>query len=370
MPHSKQAMSNLDYFYLLKELAPQIEGARLDGAYDYFGGFRLRFRKEGMQYNLAIELGVRMHLTSRLPESPKEPSSFVKLLREELDNAVLEKITLINFDRIVSLRFSRGRTLIFEQLGKGNLLLLDETGKIIRPMRGEEFSSRKLRKQETYCPPPNEKVHPLQVNNLVFAKPQERAVAALSKTLNLAPFYLDEAVVRAGFSKIALASEIDAKSVLQICKQLLEQPISAVAYFDAEGAQAAFAPFHLSKFEGEALVAKSFPTFCEALEEYYSGHFDKQMAGRDTAKVEEEKDSLQGALQQQKKALEKMILDEQEARLEGEWIYSNYALVEGILLDAKEAFNRKVDEKQVSELMSKKHGKKITLKKNEVEIEA
>lgn len=368
MAHPKQLMGNLDYFYALKELAPQLEGARLDGAYDYFGGFRLRFRKEGAQYNLAVELGVRLHLTQKLPESQKEPSSFVKLLRAHLDNAVLEKVQQINFDRLVSLKFSRRRTLVFEQLGKGNALLLDENGKIIRPMRGEEFSSRKLRKGEIYSPPPNEKMHPMQVNNLVFAKPEERAVAALSKTVNLAPFYLEEALVRAGFPKTALAGEIEAAAVLSEAKQFLNQHASATVYLDAEGEPAAFAPFQLKKFGGEQLVSKSFVGFSEALDEYYCGHFEGQAIVRSTAKLEEEKERLQGAFEQQKKALEKMVLEEREAREAGEWIYSNYALVEQVLLGAREGFNRKMDEKQAGEALTKKFGKKIVLRNGAIEI--
>ncbi len=362
-------MSNLDYFYQLKELE-QLEGARLDGAYDYFGGFRLRFRKEGVQWNLAIELGVRIHLTHKLPESQKEPSSFVKLMRGHLDNAVLEKAVQVNFDRIVSLKFSRGRTLVFEQLGKGNTLLLDEKGVIIRPMRGEEFSARKLRKGEIYSPPPNDKLHPLQLNNISFSNPAENAVAALSKTVNLAPFYLEEATARAGYPKTTLAGEIDSARVVQAAKELLSQPILATSYFDAEGAPAAFAPFPLKKLEGEPYTTKNFPNFSEMLEDYYSNRFEGQVSGKSTAKVEEEKNKLLGALVQQKKALEEMVVQEQETRQAGEWIYSNYSTVEQILLDAKEAFNRKQDEKQASEALSNKFGKKIVLKRGEIELEA
>lgn len=368
MQHSKQAMSNLDYFFVLKELQTLLEGARLDGAYDYFGGFRLRFRKQGTLHNLAIELGVRLHLTAKLPHSPSEPSSFVKLLREKLGNEVLEKIGQLNFDRIVSLNFSRGGKLVFEQLGKGNALLLDETGKIVRPMRGEEFSSRKLRKGEQYSPPPNERLHPLQLNNLLLANPCEKAVAALSKTVNLAPFYLEEAVARTGREKGALVGEVEARKVLEECKQLVNEQAAPLVYFDEEGKPAFFAPFHLNKLEGERLVAKKFPSFSEALDEYYSGHFEGQAVARGTAKVEGERAKLRGALEQQKKALEKMVVEERGAREAAEWIYSNYQAVEEILLHAREAQNRKTGDEEMSRELSQRLGKKIVLRKGIVEI--
>ena len=367
----KQSMSNLDYFFLCKELG-ELVGARLDNAYDYPGGFRLKFRKQGTQYNLVVELGSRIHLSQLLPEAPAEPTSFVKLLRSELENAVLEKLEQINFDRVLALNFSRQRTLVFEQLGKGNALLLDSENKILRPMRGEEFSSRKLRKGELYSPPPSSKKHPSQItsNQANQIKLGSRnAVAELSRQINLAPFYLEEALGRAGYQKSVSANSIDFQTVLKKTIELLEEKPAPIVYFDESDSPAAFAPFPLKKLGENEFVEKKFDSFSQALDEYYSSSFKSRAAGEKTFKLEEEARRLKAALEQQKRILQELEEEEKQARRAGEWIYENYSRVEEILSQAGKMLEQKSNEERIAAALSKKLGRKVEIENKILEIE-
>jgi predicted ribosome quality control (RQC) complex YloA/Tae2 family protein len=135
-----QAMSNLDLFYLLRELSA-LKGARLAKAYGFApdapGVFRFKFNTAAGEKNLHVGLSFGLWFTKYLKEAPRQPSAFVVKLRKDLENAVVSEVKQINFDRVVSLEFSakagaEKRILILEFVGDGNILLLDESGKIIQ----------------------------------------------------------------------------------------------------------------------------------------------------------------------------------------------------------------------------------------------
>jgi|GEM_PF-1528891 len=385
---AKQAMSNVDYYFECGELQ-ELCGSRLDTPYDYPGGFRLKFRKEGMLYNVAVVLGERVHLTSALPASPIEPSSFVRLLRQKLSNAKLEKVSQLNFDRVLEFSFGNGFSLVFEQLGKGNALLLDDKRSIVRPLRGEDFSARRLRKGEVYNTPPSDKPSVLETQTIELEKDSKTAgklFSTVSKKLNFAPFYLEEAIARASLDKDAPASEEKANKVLVKAKEMLALQILPIVYFgkdekrengetDEKGGKIQtgfFSPFPLEKLSSQDFEQKQFATFGEALDAYYCAGLQQAVAAQNKpeTKTNQHREKLQGALTQQKTALQTIAAEEINSRQAAEWIYANWQKAEEILKQAKDAFDKKQDENETSEHLSKKHGLKISLKKPQVEIEA
>src|SRR3989338_7803747 len=156
-----QQLSNLDCFFLAREMQERLAGSFFENFYDYGGGvFRLRLAKE----SALIDLRGFSFITQAFPEPPRQPSSFAMLLRKHLSSSKLASAKQLDFDRIFEFEFALKegkRFLIAELFGKrGNILLLDESRKIIMPFKREEYAARKLARGETYVLPPSEKKHP------------------------------------------------------------------------------------------------------------------------------------------------------------------------------------------------------------------
>ncbi len=284
-------MKAADYLLAVRELQ-EVVGARLDNVYDAPGGFRLRFRKQGNEYNVIAEPGCRLHSAAVVPAAPAAQSSFVQLLRKELENARVEEIKQINFDRIIAFTFSSHatiRVLVFEQFGKGNAFLLDEGSRVIRPLRSLELGGRRLRKGVAYSPP-------------------EKAAAAQK-----------------------LADEI---------KSLENQSLAPSVFYDAGNAVA----FSRSSEPAQQAVfddKKVFPTFNQALDDYYSNFVEATKQSK-PSELEKQLAKLVHSLAEQKKRLAELQGEEAAAKRAGELIYENYALVETELQNARKSGKERI----------------------------
>ncbi len=300
-----QETGNLDVFFLSRELA-SLEGARLDNAYQCGEkDFRFRFGKK----DLAVRLGEHAFLGERKP-APKSPSQFAMLLRKHLRGKRVSSVNQIGFDRLLRVGFGE-KSLVFELFSKGNLLLL-EGGRIIRPFKFEEFSARTLKPGETYSPPPSPKEDPRTAEFPSTGK----AVPALSKALELPPFYLEEACARAG---VGFKEELDAKKAEAIREAALSLFSEArpVVYFE-EGKPVAFSPFPLKKMRGKEF--KEFDSLSAALQEYYSFV--------SPSSVEPKRDFVR---EQRLAAIKDFREKEGAAREAGDWLSANAFLVDQAL---------------------------------------
>jgi len=324
-----QEMSNLDYYFALEEIG-EVRGARLSNVYQYPGYFRFKFNKHGAEYNLLIAPGERAHLTKYLEEPPKQPPRFSALLRKLLGNAVLEDVEQINLDRLfsVGLRKRARYRLVFEMFGKGNVVLCDEDGKIMHVLEKAEYAARKLAPGEKYSPPPGEKRDFRALKPEDVAGLRGKIISVLSKTINLSPFYLEEACARAGIKKDA--SELSEEQALGLVHSLagLAKEKKPVLYLK-EGKPTVFSPFPLKKLEGQGFEEKAFSSFNEALDEYYRAQ-PKQL--EETERLRR----LRRALKQQETALKEFEEKERTAREKAEAIYAHYDVVE----EALEAFRK------------------------------
>jgi predicted ribosome quality control (RQC) complex YloA/Tae2 family protein len=282
-----QQMKTVDYFLAVAELAAA-EGSRFDNAYDSGNCVRLRLRKQGNEFNLLIEPGVRLHLSHFFAAPQEKPSSFVEAVRRELDNAVLDKSEQLQSDRLVALHFlAKGgkRTLVFEQFGKGNAMLLDERGKVIRQMRSIELGGRKLHAGSIYEPPAQ------------------------------------------GESSGKIADAVAAWE---------GKVPRAVVYYDGSGALS-FAAEPVEDAKGEP---REFTSFNEALDSYYKDFVEtKKSPSGDVAK---QFAKLKHSLEEQKKRMVELEAEEAQAKRAGELIFENFEKVEEALAKAKDLKEKEV----------------------------
>ena len=286
-----QKMTNVDYFYVVSELAPTIN-AFLNKIYeprDNYFRFKIRGEKE---FNFKAEIGVRAHLSKYIEQSPENPSNFVMFLRKYLDNAKIITITQLNGDRIIDFFVSKkvAMHLIFEMFAKGNLILTDTDYNIIGSYRFEKTDKRTVKKGEKYIPPEN------------FGKsPSEHA-----KSLKL---------------------------------------------FIQEGVPVGFSSVPTEKFPNAS--ANEYSSVSEMVDEYYY-HIYKETEKNQAEIVHEANpnkrmDKIKHTIKQQEDAFKKFELESGQFQAAGNFIYENFELIESLLKMAKELKSKKLTDAQISD---------------------
>jgi len=322
----KDALSSLELHALVTEFQSLV-GSRLDKAYQG-GGERkhdllLQFHQtdEGKKL-LRIILPGLVFLTSGKEGYGKMPGHFAIFLRRRLGNARLVRIGQRGFERILELSFEKkdGRfILLVELLPPGDLLLLDEEGKILGLLQPQRHGQRLLRGGAQYEPPPptydTRNATPEEIAAHLAGSKKDAVVKALAADLGLGRRYAEEVCARAAIEKSAPLVETDLAAVAAVVTALLAEPIAAV-----RAGEEVF-PFPLVTQEAE----EEFSSFSAAIETR-APSFETAAA---EAAVREQKavDILQ--IQQAQLAGYRRAAEENQRK--GELLYEHYQGVERLL---------------------------------------
>ncbi|AMQ19100.1 ribosome rescue protein RqcH [Thermococcus peptonophilus] len=360
----KEEMSSIDIRYIVHELQ-WLVGSRVDKVYHDGDEVRFKLRTREGRADLILEAGKRFHLTSYIKEAPKTPSSFTMLLRKHLGGGFIDAIEQHQFDRIVKIRIG-DYTLIGELFRRGNIILVDSENKIVAALRYEEYKDRAIKPKAEYKFPPARE-NPLEVSferflELMRENEELELVRALARKLNMGGMYAEEISLRAGFEKTTPVKELSDEDLKRVYDAMIEtfndEPRPNIVFKD--GAMHDVVPIELKIYEG--FEKRYFPTFSEALDEYFGKITLEKAKIEQTKKLEEKKRQLMATLKKQEemlKGFEKGMKENQEI---GDSIYANYALVERLLEEFKKAteslgwdeFKRRIEE-------GKKAGNKVAL---------
>ena len=153
----KEEMSSVDVYAVTRELQFLLD-SKLEKAYQHTADeIRLKLQefKTG-KYDLVIEAGKRLHLTTHPRESPKLPPAFPMILRKYISGGRITRIQQYGFDRIVEIDFLRAgvkNTIVAEMFNQGNVILLDADRRIMMPLKSLKMKDRDvLRESSTSSP--------------------------------------------------------------------------------------------------------------------------------------------------------------------------------------------------------------------------
>jgi predicted ribosome quality control (RQC) complex YloA/Tae2 family protein len=341
----KSGMTNVDVAALAAELAPLMQGARLDKAYQPAKGqVLLRLRRKGAgKLDLLIELGRFVTLTRRPPQNPDKPSMVAQILRTTFENSRLASVAQVGFDRLLRLDFERGdgrHSIVVELFGEGNLLVLDGAGTIVLPMKGEDHGSRKLRKGEPYRPPPGSTV-PFGLDEAALAAKAEGAkdlVRFLALGLGFGPLWAEELCLRAGLPKKAAVGEVpwgQVKAAIDgLGRDLARNDLAPAIVFE-DGKPVDAVPFVMASYPAPRYVHEEAPTFREALDSYYLGASgDEEGEEPDDprrARYEDALGKVDQQLRQMDEAIASFVAQEEQDRLDGDALYASFGDVQKAL---------------------------------------
>ena len=358
-----QSMGNWDYSVIVKELQ-QYSGAYFDKFYICIDGSSLLRLRKGKAIAI-VSNPTALYVTEKPPETLETPPQFAMIVRKWLENSTLKDIEQINGDRIVSFKFS-GKpgefTLVFEQFAKGNCLLLNKEGIIVEALKREEYGARKLKPREKYDTPPARK-NADEMTSADF-KEKGKTIAALASSVNIPPFYIEEAVNRLKTPlDITAASEMEKETLVAELKKIKQEYDPTVYIENSKPAYFAFTELKMLAH----LEKKSFDIFSIALNFYYA-NAEKTVE----KKVDKGEGKMAARLEFQRVAIEEYKTKAAESTAKADFINSNYSLFEELLSTAAKMIKEKKSEEEIEKKLMQiceENGKKLEVKVKNGKIE-
>src|SRR5665647_1355915 len=351
----KTVMTSVDVAALLPEFDSLI-GAKLEKAYQLTPvELRLKLVTKTGKRDLIIEAGKRLHLTNAPAAAPALPPSFPMLLRKELKGGRISTIEQFDFDRVVEIRFVRSddeRYLICELFSKGNVILTDESKRIILPLRGMRSASRQVIRGQLY-EYPSTQLSPVDLPYNEFEAAltsiSRDVVRTLATRFNMGGLYAEEVCLRAGVEK--KSAQLTPEEVQRLYAALREvfEPLRSNTLrphivYESESVPIGVLPFEMAQFD--RCEKRFFPSFNQALDEYYRLKIDELTTTPATYT------RIQKIVDRQKEAIQQFKNQEREYKSKGDLLFEKYHEIDRVIKTVREARRLKTWAEVSSELSS------------------
>lgn len=340
----KEALTALDIAAITAELDSKLAMGRIVNVYQLTdGALLLKIRvKSGEVLNLMVEPKRRVSLTRFEEEKPKQPPPFCLSLRRRVKGGVIEAVEQRDFDRILMIKVkAKGQrlTLIFELFREGNVILVDENGRIITALHQKRMRDRNLLKGEIYVAPPLKGTPitsaSLQEFELAFEKSKDPVVKTLVNQLSIPPELSEEVCVKAGVKASAKAYELGREELGKLYQSSLEL-INKARSLNLEprllikdGEYVNVLPFEFCSAKGfeEALFA----SFNEAVDEYFERIREAEAKLRVAKTVGEGVGRLRKSIEELKAKMAKLKKEEELLLKIAETITKHATLVQSVI---------------------------------------
>ena len=327
----KHEMTGVDVHCIVDELTSLV-GAKVGKVYQHDEDLvRLTLAKGG-RHNLLIQAGRRLHLTQHPPITPVAPQ-FAMLARKLIQGGRITSISQQGFDRLVMIGIERAgeqHTLVAELFARGNVLLLDEEGRIEASLRQFSYRERSLRTGRQYVlPPPQPDPRELDAAALqeVLRSSEADVVRTLATRAGLGGLYAEEVCALSGIDKHMSSSEaFESKEVLGA----LESAIAALLdrlekkrrphIVLERGERMDCVPVELVRYEKHE--RQYFDSFSHALDEFFLEQPPEPV---------EQRGLLERRLESQRRTLARYEEERQQALRKAEALYAHYMEVQRAL---------------------------------------
>lgn len=325
----KTSMNGLEVFVAADILGECLSGAKVEKVFQTDDGifaFDLFSGTLGKKFLIVMEDFV--YLTDRKPKAPDEPPGFCMLLRKHLcGNCAITGVSQLGFDRILSIGFSNGQTLVCE-IFDGNLILLDPGGIIVAALRKKRWRTRAIFPGEKYEPPPG----PLDPRAFgeKFVPKKKELVKALAADFGLGGILAEEICIRAGVEKLGtLPTREDTGKISEAILKLFDEAAAGGGFSYFSDTVSSPVRLHLA---GE----KAYPDFFKAMEAVSKNRSEseaKAVVEREASKAIEKQREL---IERQKKLLEKYGEDAETSRRAGDELIASLPAVDSMIAKARE----------------------------------
>lgn len=339
-------MSNVDVFAICHELKELLTGSRVDKAYQPTKDtILIRFHIPGKgRTDVVFQAGRRVHTTQYPLPNPKLPPNFPMLLRKYIKGATVEDVRQYNFDRIMEIKVKKENrfTLLVELFAKGNIILLNEEGTIILPLKRKMWSDRKISSKEVYKYPPKRGINLLKFQKeelrQLFADSDSDVIRTLARS-GLGGIYAEEVVLRSGMQKDLPAAELKEEDIDSIYKAIynLFEPLRSNKFHPqiVSNGKEDVLPLDLELYQKYS--KEIHPSYNEAADEFFSSKVKEDIRNEYEGIWGLEVKKYEKRLRIQEETLQKFHKTIEDSQRRGELIYSNYAKIQNILDIIKKA---------------------------------
>ncbi len=222
-----QGMSGIDVRAVVYELCDKLP-LWIDKIYQFETrtlGIRLNGEAHA-KYQLLVEAGRRVHLVKNFPAPPKNPPQFAMLLRKYISGGKVLSIRQPGLERILIFDIGKGTLtyrLIIELFDEGNVILTDESYKIIKPLRHHRFKDRDIVPDAIYAMSGTDPTASGENLAATLAGDDRDLVRALAIACMLGGTYAEYVCRIAGIDKAIPASKADPGTLFTAITSLFEQ---------------------------------------------------------------------------------------------------------------------------------------------------
>ncbi|MDI6806070.1 MAG: NFACT family protein, partial [Candidatus Bathyarchaeia archaeon] len=207
----KKEFTSFDVAAVVRELKNVIGNSRVNNIYQLDSKtllFKLHIPNKPA-LRLILEAGRRLHSTSYATEKPIVPPAFCMALRKYLRNAILTSAEQYEFERVVVLNFKSkigDLRLVLELFGDGNIILVNNEGKILHALTYKRMRDRNILRNETFAFAPSTGKNPFKISREELAVALRgfgnvEVVRAAARSLGIGGVYSEEILLRAGIEK-------------------------------------------------------------------------------------------------------------------------------------------------------------------------
>ena len=271
----------------VRELTEHISGSHVNNVYQLDSKtLMLKLHKlDHPPFQLVLKAGRRLHLTAYSLRKPPRPTAFCMALRGYLRNARLVSVEQYEFERVVILLFRTSRgvlRIVLEFFGDGNVILVGEDNKILQALAYKRMRDRNVLRGEVFQFAPSGGKNPLRItleelSGGLKASGNIEVVRVLARLLGIGGEYSEETLVRAGIEKTMSCDGLSSDEVAAIyssLKGLLSQvttgALEPCVVLGEDGGLIDVVPFKLRLYEREGVQLRSYKSFNEALDEFYT----------------------------------------------------------------------------------------------------
>lgn len=314
----KSELTSFDTTAIVYELNKIIIGARIENVYQT-NPLTLIFRLHQSNrptFQMLIEAGKRVHLTSYVLSKPLTPPAFCMALRKHLRNGRITEIQQHEFERVITIKIDTREgmyLLVTELFGDGNIILVNPQGTILYALTYKRMRDRNIIRGENFKLAPPSGKNPLNLSTSDFEEIKNyghlEIVRALTKLLSIGGLYAEEILQRAEINKNTPCENLTKQQIDAIFTQtqtLISKTTNGEfepsIVVDEKGEWIDVTPFPLKRYI--SLTLKPYKSFNEALDEYYSKAVTTEKVSDTEKEFTRQLAKLQRTLEDQQKTIE------------------------------------------------------------------
>jgi predicted ribosome quality control (RQC) complex YloA/Tae2 family protein len=337
----KTAMANFDIAAILPELRQHTIGGHIHNVYQITeDAFLLKLHPGNL--NLVIEPARRIHLTKFEIKTPAKPSQLCMEFRKHIRSAKITNIEQPNFERVVFVDIERQgmpQKIVVELLPRGNIMLIDEQGKVIVSSHYVRMKDRNILRGQPLKLPPQRGTNileatPAEVQNLQMLSNID-AVKGLAQMFGVGGTFAEEILQRAGVEKSQSANSLSNEQIAAISNAImglkhviLTGPRSPMIVVD--GAHAIdVVPFEFELYR--AAQKRTYADFNDAVDEYFTTLSSSKLSDRRETAHAEKQQQLQRRLDAQTSQLEEITESVKTLRSIGDLIFRHIPEIQTVL---------------------------------------